>query len=279
MDTVTQVMTWLGDLVFALLSVIPPVWALVVISALTGVAMLYIWRYTSNQKAIADVRNKISANLLATRLFKDNLSVTFRAQRQILWQATRLLGHSVRPMLIMLVPFVLIMVQIGLHYEFRPLAVGKRARIKVTLKEGVVSKDADWKGLAESVVLPEGLSAQENDPCRVTARRTMDWRITPGSPGDFTLTFRAGHDSLDMPLTVGDGLRRISTIRGGGFWDRLLYSAEPSIPQSSVFESVQVYYPARATPILGYDVHWLITLLVLSIVFALIVKPLVNVHI
>lgn len=279
MDAVTRAMTWLGDVVFALLSVIPPGWALVVISALTGVAMLYIWRYTSNQKAIADVRSKISANLLASRLFKDNLSVTFRAQRQIIWQALRLLGHSVRPMLIMLVPFVLIMVQIGLHYEYRPLEIGKKTRIMVTLKEGVVSKDADWKELGEEIVLPEGLSADANDPCRITSRRTMDWRITPAMEGDFTLRFKAGRDRLDMPLTVGDGLRRISTVRGGSFWERLLYSAEPSIPESSAFESVRVYYPTRSTQIVGYDVHWLITLLVLSIVFALIAKPLVKVHI
>lgn len=278
LDAVTRVMTWLGDIAFALLSVLSPAWGLVVISAVTGVAMLYIWRYTSNQDAIKDVRNKISANLLATRLFKDNLSVTFRAQRLILWQAIRLLGHSVRPMIIMLVPFVLIMAQIGLRYEFRPLAVGKKARIKVTLREGAVTKDADWKKLTESVVLPAGLTADPNDPCRVTKLRTMDWRITPTKAGIHTLTFKVGADTLSMPLCIGDGLERISTVRGGKFFDRLLYSAEPSIPQSSVFEAMQVYYPTRSTPILGYDVHWLITLLILSIVFALVFKPFVKVN-
>lgn len=272
-------MVWLGDIAFALLSVFSPVVALWIISALTGVAMLLIWRYTSNQGAIADVRNKISAHLLATRLFKDNLSVTFRAQRQIIWQCVRLLGYSVQPMVIMLIPFVLIMVQIGLRYEHRPLPVGENARIKVTLKEAAMKGGAKWKDIGDQVVLPEGLSKDPNDPCRAVPLRTVDWRINPAKAGDYTLVFGKGSDTIKMPLHVGTEFKRISKVRGGSFFSRLLYSAEPSIPEESVFESVEVYYPSRSTPIFSLDIHWLITLLVLSIIFALLFKPFMKVHI
>lgn len=272
-------MAWLGDIAFALLSMFSPVVALWIISALTGVFMLLIWRYTSNQDAIADIRNKISAHLLATRLFKDNLSVTFRAQRQIIWQSLRLLGYSVQPMIIMVVPFVLIMVQIGLRYEHRPLEVGKTARIKVTLKDGAMKQEAKWKGVGDQLALPDGLGVDPNDPCRVKPLRTVDWRITPAGAGDYALTFGKGSDKVEMPLRVGEGFKRISRLRGGGFFDRLIYSAEPSIPEASVFESIEVYYPTRSTLFFGYDVHWLITLFVLSIVFALIFKPFMKVHI
>ena len=94
------------------------------------------------------------------------------------------------------------------------------------------------------------------------------------------IRFGAGDAAIDMPLFAGDDFARISTCRGGGFWDRLMYSAEPSIPEASMFESVAIlYYGKRATPILGYDIHWLITLMVLSIVFALLLKPVFKVHI
>ncbi len=149
LDIVSRVMVWLGDAAFGLLSVFSPTVGLWLISALTGVGMLLIWRYTSNQDAIGDIRAKISAHLLATRLFKDNLSVTFRAQRQIIWQAIRLLGYSFRPMLIMLVPFVLVMVQIGLRYEFRPFAVGEVARVTATLKP-----EAKFTGVESTLSLP-----------------------------------------------------------------------------------------------------------------------------
>lgn len=267
-------MTFLGDPVFAVLGLLSPAWALVIISALTGVAMLLIWRHTSNQDAIEDVRKQISAHLLASRLFKDDLSVTFRAQRQIVWQALRLMGHSIRPMIIMTVPFVLIMVQIGLRYEFRPMPVGEPTRIKVTMKDR-----SKVRGIGDQIVLPDGLMADANDPCRAIPIRTIDWRVTPRNPGSFRVTFGAGSDVVELPVHAGDGFMRISKLRGGPFFDRLLYSAEPSIPAASAFESVEVFYPARSTPILGVDVHWLISLLVLSIVFALLFKPFFKVHI
>ena len=274
LDVVTRVMVWLGDVAFGALSVFSPTVTLWIISALTGVLMLLIWRYTSNQDAIADVRASISAHLLATRLFKDNLSVTFRAQRQIIWQAIRLLGYSVRPMLIMMVPFVLVMVQIGLRYEFRPYKIGEVARVTATLKP-----DARFTGAESQLRLPDGLRQDANDPCRAEALHTIDWRLTASKPGRYTLAFGAGDDVVQVPLVVADGFERISAVRGGGFWDRLLYSAEPSIAPTSAFASIKIHYPTRSTPIFGWDVHWLITLFVLSIVFALIFKPILKVNI
>ncbi len=271
-------MVVLGDVGFGLLAFCSPAVALWIISALTGILMLVIWRYTSNQDAISDVRRKISANLLASKLFKDNLSVTFRAQRQIIYQALRLLVCSVRPMIIMSIPFVLIMVQIGLRYQFRPAAAGERVDVIVTLRPGV-----GFTGPESAIELPPGIEADANDPCRAVGLRTADWRLTAASPGTHVLTFGTGEDRIRVPLSVGEGFERVSAISGGGFWDRLLFSSEPSFPASSIFESVRVDYDARSTPICGWDVHWLITLLILSIIFALvfkvILKPFFKVHI
>ncbi len=276
MDVVTKVMVFLGDICFAPLSKLPPAVSLWIVSALIGAAMLVIWKYTSNQDAIADVRARISANLLASRLFKDNLAVTFRAQRQILLQALRLMLYSIQPMLIMLVPFVLIMVQIGVRYEFKPLEVGEPIRVTVTMKN-----EGDVMGVGSRIELPPGITANANDPCRAKKLRTIDWRLTPAEAGDYVLVFGEGEDKVDVPIVVGsDRFERVSMMRGGSFIDRLLYSTEPDVPHSSKFESVRVAYDHRTTPILfDWELHWLLTLLILSIVFALLIKPFTNVKI
>jgi len=273
-DAVIRVCVTGGDAAFAALGFFSPAVVLCILSAVAGVLMLLVWRYTSNQSAIADARRQISAHLLATRLFKDNLAVTFRAQRQILWQAIRLMGLSVRPMLIMLIPFVLVMVQIGLRYEYRPFTPAEKVRVCATLR----NSDKMY-GVGDRLDLPDGLSADPHDPCRAEALRTVDWRLTPKREGSYRLVFGHGADRVEMPLVIGSGLVRVSRFRGGGFWERLLYSAEPSIPASSVFESIRIEYPPRTTPIFGLELHWLLTFLILSIVFALIVKPILRVHI
>ncbi len=284
LDYINPVMNAVFDGLFMVLSFASPAVVLVILSALIGVLMLLIWRYTSNQKAIKDVRNQIAAHLLATRLFKDNLAVTFRAQRKIVTQALRLLVHSIKPMIIMFIPFVLLMSQIGYHYEFRPFHPGERIHVVATLKPGL--DDAALLGPGSTLKLPEGLSADRFDPCRAIPIRTADWRLTADRPGAFPLVFGQGSDTLELVVHVSDpaqtdadGFVRVSAVRGGTVLDRVLYSADPSIPESSIYESIQVRYQHRTTPILGYKVHWLLSLFVLSIVFALVFKPFMKVHI
>ncbi|HWL93224.1 MAG TPA: hypothetical protein VNT79_06790 [Phycisphaerae bacterium] len=281
LDAITWFMNFLGDAVFAALSIFSPAVALVIISAVVGWLMLLIWRYTSNQAAIKQARNQIAAHLLSTRLFRDNLAVTFRAQRMIVWHALRLLGYSLKPMLIMLVPFVLVMAQIGLRYEFQPPRVGDVIRVTATLKPAASEEEFSQRLLGPGSQLeykPE-FQKKRHDPCRAAPIRTVDWRLTPLKPGRQVLLFGDDHDFVRLPVEVGENFARLSSIRGGSWYERLLYSGEPSIPAKSIFESIRVHYPPRSTPILGYDVHWLVTLFILSIVFALLLKPFMKVHI
>jgi hypothetical protein len=273
LDIVLCVCTPIGDAVFAVLSLLSPAAGLVVLSIITGVLMLLVWRHTSNQKSIAACRRSIAASLLATRLFKDNLAVTFRAQRQIVWLCLRLLGLAVQPTLILLIPFTLVMMQIGLRYEFAPARAGEPIRVTATVRPGQSASD-----VGDALELPEGLSHDPQDPCCAEALRTIDWRLRPERADRFNLRLRDGASFVELPLVVGGGLPRLSSMRGGPWHERLLYSAESSLPATSRFESIRVHYPPRATPILGCDVHWLLTLLVLSIVFAVIFKPILRVH-
>ena len=59
MDIVRKISVWLGDFVFGLLVPFSPSVILWILSAAMGLVMLLIWRYTSNQAAIADVRRKV----------------------------------------------------------------------------------------------------------------------------------------------------------------------------------------------------------------------------
>ncbi|MBK8268536.1 MAG: hypothetical protein IPK83_09635 [Planctomycetes bacterium] len=297
LDIITRVMNLFGDAVFAALSFFSPAVALVTLSAVIGWLMLLIWGWTSNQTAIKEVRNQIAAHLLSTRLFKDNLAVTFRAQRMILWYAMKLMGHSLKPMIIMAVPFVLVMSQIGLRYEFRPFQPGEPIPVTVTLKPlneqpgsgkstsapSIDDKNEPMKNalvaIGSQLKMPGDVTRDRFDPCRAIPERTSDWRLSASAIGEHPLEFGQDDDIVQMPLYVGESLERISSLRGGHWFDRILYSAEASIPPDSAFESIRIVYPSRDTPIFGYKIHWLVTLFVLSIVFALVIKPFTKVHI
>ena len=86
-NLLAQIVVWLNTLTNALgrLLLAPPISSLpcwlsnTIISAVVGLLLLIIFKYTSNQHAIAQVREKIKANMLALRLYKDSMAVTFRS--------------------------------------------------------------------------------------------------------------------------------------------------------------------------------------------------------
>src|SRR5207248_7289803 len=118
MDFLAQVGAWLnvggnafGRYVLAPIGVLLGWLSATLVSAATGVLLLYVFKYTSNQRAIRRVRNDINAELLALKLFKDSPLVALRAQGRILLGAAALFVHAIVPMLVMVVPVCLLLGQ------------------------------------------------------------------------------------------------------------------------------------------------------------------------
>ncbi len=60
-------------------------------------------------------------------------------------------------------------------------------------------------------------------------------------------------------------------------WDEFLNPAESPLSASSRIESIEVRYPPRSLDAFGLSSSWLVVFLVLTTVFMLIGRPLVNV--
>ncbi|MBL8848184.1 MAG: hypothetical protein JNG89_00790, partial [Planctomycetaceae bacterium] len=126
----------LAKVAFAPIAWLPGWLSATLVGVVTGILMLWAFKHTSNQAAILRTRNQIKANLLALSLFKDSMAVSLRAQGRILLNAGRLLALSLVPMLIMFVPMCLLLGQLAVWYQARPLPVGSEA--VVTAQLGVI---------------------------------------------------------------------------------------------------------------------------------------------
>src|SRR5260370_27871087 len=104
MEVVAGILVWLnsaanvlGRLLLAPIGMLPGWLSATVVAAVTGVLLLVLFKYTSNQRAIKRVRDDIDANLLALKLFKDNARVTIGSQGRLLVGAGRLFVLALVP--------------------------------------------------------------------------------------------------------------------------------------------------------------------------------------
>jgi len=249
--------------------------AMIFFSFLTGMFMLFVFKKTSNQKGIREVKNRIKAHLLEIRLFKDNLAVSLKAQANILRCNMKYIGYSFRPMLVMILPLILILIQLQFWFGYAPLDPGRPALLKVELAEG-----RDPVELPVVLRPSSGLEI-ETLPVRIRDVGEIDWRFSGTEEGIHTFTLVIGEETIEKKVFVGQKhLTRISPVRTGkGFLQELLYPVEPPIRGSSAVRSVEIQYPPGRMDLFGWKIHWLVVFFVLSIAFGFAFKGVLKVEI
>ena len=249
----------LFDLIFLPLGWMGPLWALTVVSVLTGVLMLWIFGRTSNQDAIGVVRDRIRGNMIAIRLYGDNLGVLMRLQGRIVRDNLIYMKYAVVPLLVLIVPLVLIIIQLDLRYVARPLAPGERAIVKVKVRSASVLRDG------VRLETPEGV-VRETGGVRIPDLFEVAWRVRAESAGQHMLRVMAGEQVVEKELRVGDAWGAVSRKRSGGnILDKLLHPGEPTIGRSAAIESVEIGYPGRSMRLFGFNINWLVWFFVVSI--------------
>jgi len=255
MGALTRVVVWLnaaanalGEWLLAPVAVLPGWLSATLVAAITGVLLLVVFKYTSAQRAIKRVRDDINANLLALKLFKESARVTVRAQGRLLVGAGRLFVFALVPTVVMALPVTLILGQLSLWYQQRPLRVGEEAVVTLTLNGDAGAPFPDVS------LRPTDAVETTVGPVRVLSKREVCWNVKARESGHHRLAFQVGDRAVDKELAVGDGYMRVSARRPAWVWsEALMHPREEPFPPDSPVRSVEISYPARPSWTSGTD--------------------------
>ena len=273
MNVLAQLVAWLnvaanalGKPLLAPIALLPGWLSITLVSALLGLACLIAFKYTSHQRAMQRVRDDIQAHLLVLKLFPDSLWVTLRAEGRVLRGAASLLVLAVVPMLVMIVPVSLLLGQLGLWYQVRPLRIGEEAVVTMQLARRVpavaLARRAARTHPRRGNGRGAGASAEQAgnllEPAGPARTATIAWRFT--STGKL----------VEKELAIGDGFMRVSAERPEWCWSDILWQpAEAPFAADSPVRAIRIDYPGRAVLdqrqrlvagllLRGLDVLWLL---------------------
>ena len=247
-------------------------WPMLVISALTALIMLWIFGKVSKQEKIRAAKSRIRGNLLGVRLFQHDVAIVMRMQAKILKDTFYYAGLSMVPMLVLLLPVALIIIQLNLYFAAQPLATDQAALVKV-----------DWRGQAlvpDLKLTAEGGVVVETEAVRVASESGVEvwWRIRGDQPIASRLKLEGAGVSLEKEVSVGSGWGVISTLRTQSALDLLLYPGEAPIEAGSSVFDLEIQYPEQSFPLLGWDLHWLLVFFALSVIFSFAFKGFMGVE-
>jgi uncharacterized membrane protein (DUF106 family) len=249
-----------------------PLAIVVVLSLVVGLVMVVVFGYTSDQKAIGVAKDQLKAHLLAVRLYRDQIPVVMGSYGKILRGTGRYLKLAFKPLLYVIIPITLLIVQIDRYLGQAPVAVNAPFLLTVRLSGSDALNDVTL-GLPPEITMTA-------PPVHIPTAREIVWRLAGSKEGKYEVQVAAAGQSATKSVCVGGDLPRLSTVRlRGRFWRRMFSSAEPELPEKSPIESIAINYPDRDIDIAGYEMNWIWLFFILSMVAGFIFKEVLGIQI
>jgi len=262
MSPILSGITKVFDVILTPFAGLHPWVGLLVASVVTGVVMLLIFGKTSNQKKITETKDKLKAYIMEMWIFRNDTLVMFSAIGNVIRNNLQYLRHSLRPLVFILVPVLVVMVQLGIRYGNQPFDPGDVTIVSAELKDGVRPTD-----LEVEMTAPMGLRVL-SPPLRIDSTGQIDWKLQALMPGTHDVSIAIGDEVLTKSVAVGPE-RRVSTLADvrptAGTWSAFLYPSEAPIPRDSAVRAIRVRYPPRELRLFGLNVHWLLAFFVVSV--------------
>lgn len=274
MTIITKAINFIFRLLFSPFEKLTPLLGLIIISLFTGILILIVFRFTSNQKAIKRAKDKIKAYIYELFLYKDNIRVILKALLSILKYNSVYLKQTLKPLMIVIIPIILILIQLQLRYGLRPLKPNESVIVKLKLNRHLTADD-----IKVQLNVPDAIII-ETPVLKIENQSEFDWRLKVDDYGKYELLFLIGEKKIIKSIQVSKQIVMISPIRVyPSFIKTFSNPSENPLAKNSAVESIEVKYPNRNIKIVSWHVHWLIIFFVFSMISAFALKGVLRVEI
>jgi hypothetical protein len=228
-------------------------WSLGVVSALAGLAIMYVFRRWSDQHKLRATANRMLAHLMEFRLFVDEPALVMQAQHDLFVENWHLLRFLARPSLILVIPSIILLAQMDACYGRAPLRIGEAAVVTVQFKNTVRAAKIE-------IVLKTPTAIRAETPgVLIVSVNQMSWRIRPIARSSGELQVIGPEHAITKSIAAGQGVHYLSEQRMSSVLAFLLHLSEPPLVDSSI-ASIEVLYPSATI----LHLHWLVWFLVIS---------------
>lgn len=277
MSIINQIFNTLFDLILSPFSKLNQFWGIFFISMLSGLLLIYIFKITSNQKAIKNVKNKIKAHIFEIRLFDLNPLGLLRVLGVILKHNLRYVSYSAIPLLFMIIPVLIILIQLNFRYGLRGHYPGESALLKIHLEDGINIMNVNSSlNLNEQGIIDIG--PMRNIPLHYIAYQ-IKVSEPKNTPLDINLSYNGETYDISKLFNNTSSIRKYSNKKPSDkFLDTLLYPFEKPI-NNNIVKEIDISYPENRIGFLGIDFHYIIFFFIFSVVGGFLFKGVVGAEI
>lgn len=261
-DAFDMALGWAGSLV-----------VVTVVSGLVGILFLLAFPHVSSQAGIVAVKDRIKFNLLAIRLFPDDLKNVLTSTAKTLSWNFAYIGLNLLPMVVLSAPFMIVWFQLNSLYAYQPVEVGQQQTVIIALHEDVHPQDVTIE-LGDGIVLDQRVNLDDS------SAPLMLLKLTPQADGALPISLSYNGDSVTKNLEVGTSPRRLARMQTANplaefaaAHDPIVYFGDPVLPADSFLQSITIdYQPATLGFMGGGEIDIMIWFVVVSMAVGFALK-------
>ena len=254
----------------------------IVISVLSALLFLVIFKKLSNQKMIRFYKNRILGHIFSIRLYKDQPILTLKIVLSIFGYQLIYLKYMLTPLIVIFLPLMVLTVQLNNRYGYLPLKEDDHFMIEAKLDK---TRTPDIEKSLETIKWNTSRGIQiETPPLRMVSEATVIWRakVIPLQTERqfFQISVDGTAETVEKKIITAMTKERFSPEKRK--WDLsglFINNGEEFIAKTSPFKSITVSYERASYPFLVWQTDPIILYFILILAFGLIFKPILRVSI
>lgn len=261
MRIINKIINALFDLIWIPFDNFDPFLSIVAVSFITGIIASLIYRFTANQKAIGNLNRKIKGYILELRIFDFDPRSIISSLKNISKNFFVYLYYSIKPMLLLFIPVVIILIQLHYRYGYSALKPGDVTIVTVKLNEKVdlLNSKIDLEISGNLKIL--------SSPVRIPLRHEISWKISADDYGEGKLTVKINKNQYEKIVVISKKQKKIVPSSVNGSLLNLIKNLGGDyIPEDEIIKSINVQYPDGSVLFLGMGINWIIIFLLFSLI-------------
>ena len=257
-----------------------PFMMVTLVSAGVGVLFILAFPHVSWQGGIVMVKDRIKFNLLAIRLFQDDLGMVLKSTGLTLAWNFAYIGLNLIPMVVLAAPFMIVWFQLNALYAYDPLPVGSKQLVTVELAAGTDPTQVEFTA-------PAGVSLGRRVNLADAKEPLIHLELRADVAGRHELGLVHQGLTVTKGFDVAERGRRLAVMRTSeplsrfaAAQDPIVWFGEPALPGDSFLRAIRVVYPPKPLGFLdGGEISIMIWFVLVSMAFGFGLKGVFGVEI
>lgn len=268
------VITKIFDIILFPFSPVGDFWGILFLSLLSSLVVLLVYKYFSSPKKIRRAKDRIKANILAIRLYKDSWKVIIGSFFKSLFYVLKYFALNIGVVIIIVPLLFPLFVQMDVRYGMRPFRVGEEIIIKAAFSRDPNSLDI--KLLESKHFKPQMNPVFINAFKDVEKKKPMmevNWKVEAIENGATTLWIKVNDKTVGKTLLIGKQKRALSNKKfAASTAEHFIYPVEELFAGQGELKYIYIDYPGKSVSFLGLKTHWLVYYLVLMLIIVLALR-------